>query len=273
MLLQRILTAVPLAIAIIWIILFGSHQLFFWLTIIVTGLAAFEWAKLSGLSTPLRIAYALFLAAIPWAVFIYAAQIVPYYVYAGVIWWFAVCLYLFKKQPKAVSKAISPQKLMAGVLIIPATVLAMNSIHAQQNGPAWLLYGLMLIWAADIGAYFSGKRFGKNKLAPFISPGKTREGLLGAIVAACLFSLFAAFYFGLDAIATLSLLLLAVVLTLVSVAGDLYESVLKREYGVKDSGRILPGHGGILDRIDSVLAAMPVFMVGWTLLLQPAVEL
>ena len=149
----------------------------------------------------------------------------------------------------------------------------MNSIHAQQNGPAWLLYGLMLIWAADIGAYFSGKRFGRNKLAPLISPGKTREGLLGAIVAACLFSLVAAFYFGLDVIAALSLLLLAVVLTLVSVAGDLYESVLKREYGVKDSGRILPGHGGILDRIDSVLAAMPVFMVGWTLLLQPAVEL
>jgi phosphatidate cytidylyltransferase len=122
---------------------------------------------------------------------------------------------------------------------------------------------------ADIGAYFSGKHFGKNKLAPAISPGKTREGLYGAIVAVCCYSAAAAYYFELDMTAALWLLSLAIVLTLVSVAGDLYESVLKREFGVKDSGVILPGHGGILDRIDSVLAAMPVFMVGRELLLQP----
>jgi phosphatidate cytidylyltransferase len=145
----------------------------------------------------------------------------------------------------------------------------MNAIHLQHDGAEWLLYGLMLVWVADSGAYFSGKRFGRNKLAPAISPGKTREGLYGAVAAVCVYSVIAAYYFGLDIKDATYLLLLAVVLTLVSVAGDLYESVLKRERGVKDSGAILPGHGGVLDRIDSVLAAMPVFMVGRELLLQP----
>jgi phosphatidate cytidylyltransferase len=145
----------------------------------------------------------------------------------------------------------------------------MNTIHQQTAGPQWLMYGLMLVWVADIGAYFSGKRFGKNKLAPAISPGKTREGLYGAVASVSVYTVIAAYYFGLDIITAANLLLLAVVLTLVSVAGDLYESILKREHGVKDSGTILPGHGGMLDRIDSVLAAMPVFMVGRELLLQP----
>ena len=158
--------------------------------------------------------------------------------------------------------------MLAGVLVIPAAVLAMNAIHVRDNGPEWLLYGLMLVWVADIGAYFSGRRFGRHKLAPAISPGKTVEGLYGAVAAVSVYTLLAAFYFGLDTRGTIYLLVMAVVLTLVSVAGDLFESVLKRERGVKDSGVLLPGHGGALDRIDSVLAAMPVFMLGHGLLMQ-----
>ena len=152
-------------------------------------------------------------------------------------------------------------------------MLAMYTLHTRTDGPQWLLYGLMLVWVADTGAYFSGRRFGRNKLAPAISPGKTREGVLGAMVLVTVYSIIAAYYFGLDFSGTVYLLLLAVILTLVSVAGDLYESVLKREHGVKDSGRILPGHGGALDRIDSVLAAMPVFVAGHALLLQPVLKL
>ena len=202
----------------------------------------------------------------------YASAYMIFYIYAGVAWWLGICLYLFSKRPEAPATGISPPKLLAGVLVIPAAMLAMNAIHSQVNGPEWLLYGLMLVWVADIGAYFSGKRFGRTKLAPAISPGKTREGLYGAIAAVGVYSLLAAFYFGLDITTTAYLLVLALVLTLVSVAGDLYESVLKRERGVKDSGAILPGHGGVLDRIDSVLAAMPVFMVGHDLLLQPVLS-
>jgi len=268
MLFQRVLTAIPLAIGIIWIILFQPGNVFFWLTMVIAALAAYEWAKLAGLNTAGQISYLLLLCAITWVVKNHAGQYMQFYIYAGVIWWLFICLYLFKARPNKVSSKVSPLKLLAGILVIPAAVFAMNAIHMQHNGAEWLLYGLMLVWVADIGAYFSGKRFGRHKLAPAISPGKTREGLYGAVVAVCVYSAIAAYYFDLDLTDTAYLLLLAVVLTLVSVAGDLYESVLKREHGVKDSGAILPGHGGILDRIDSVLAAMPVFMVGRELLLQ-----
>ncbi len=269
MLLQRILTAVPLAIGLIWIILFQPSHVFFWLTLMIAALAAYEWAKLAGLGMAGQAIYLLCVSAISWLIINHASQYLHIYIYAGVVWWFGICLYLLKKQPRSVSKKVSPGKLLAGTLVIPAATLAMNAIHSQPDGPEWLLYGLMLVWVADIGAYFSGKRFGRHKLAPAISPGKTREGLYGAIAAVGVYSVLAAFYFGLDTATTIYLLLLALVLTLVSVAGDLYESVLKREHGVKDSGSILPGHGGVLDRIDSVLAAMPVFMVGHGLVLPP----
>jgi phosphatidate cytidylyltransferase len=273
MLLQRILTAIPLAIAIIWIILFQSSQVFFWLTMVITAVAAYEWAKLAGLKSAGKVIYLLIMCAVPWLVMNYASQYVHAYIYTGVLWWLAVCVYLFKVQPRHVSDVVSPYKLIAGVVVIPAAVLAMNMLHQQDDGPQWLMYGLMLVWVADIGAYFSGRRFGKNKLAPAISPGKTREGLYGAIASVGVYTVIAAYYFGLDIVSAGYLLLLAVVLTLVSVAGDLYESVLKREHGVKDSGVILPGHGGVLDRIDSVLAAMPVFIAGRELLLQPVFNL
>ena len=269
MLLQRILTAIPLAIGIIWIILFQPSHVFFWLTMVIAALAAYEWAKLAGLKTAGQILYLLFVCAVVWVIMNHASQFMQFYIYAGVAWWLAICLYLFRAQPKPADSKLSPPKLLAGVLVIPAAVFAMNAIHLQHNGAEWLLYGLILVWVADTGAYFSGRRFGRNKLAPAISPGKTREGLYGAVAAVCVYSAIAAYYFGLDMTDTAYLLLLAVVLTLVSVAGDLYESVLKRERGVKDSGAILPGHGGILDRIDSVLSAMPVFMVGREVLLQP----
>ncbi len=266
MLLQRILTAIPLAAGIIWIILFQPTHVFFWLTLAIIAVAAYEWANLAGLRPAGKLVYSVFLCALTWAIMQYAREYVEYVVYAGVIWWFGFTLYLFKASPSAMGGAVSYQKLFIGALLLPATVFAMNLVHAGQNGPAWLLYALMLVWVADIGAYFTGKRFGRVKLAPHISPGKTREGLYGAVAAVAVYSVVASAYFGLDLAGTVSLLVLAVVLTLISVAGDLYESVLKRERGIKDSGSILPGHGGILDRIDSVIAAMPVFMAGQQLL-------
>jgi phosphatidate cytidylyltransferase len=272
MLLQRILTAIPLALGIIWVILFQPSDIFFWVLLVFIAVAAYEWAKLSGLKTTGQIIYLLIVCTIPWFLLNHAHQYIQYYIYAAVLWWFVICIYLFKAHPESAGSKVSPAKLAIGVLVIPAALLSMISIHAQHNGPQWLLYGLMLVWVADIGAYFSGKRFGRNKLAPAISPGKTREGLYGAVAAVCVYTAIAAYYFGLDMTSTAYLLLLSVVLTLVSVAGDLYESVLKREHGVKDSGAILPGHGGILDRIDSVLAAMPVFVTGHALLLQPVLS-
>jgi phosphatidate cytidylyltransferase len=273
MLLQRVLTAIPLGILIIWIILFQSSEVFFWMLIFITAVAGYEWGKLSGLPAAGRIIYLMLLCAVCWLVKNPLGEYIHAYVYAGVAWWFVTMFILLRLTPKAASSTLSPGKLIAGLVVIPAAMLAMYALHTRTGGPEWLLYGLMLVWVADTGAYFSGRRFGRNKLAPAISPGKTREGVLGAMVLVTVYSIMAAYYFSLDLNGTLYLLLLAAVLTLVSVAGDLYESVLKRERGVKDSGKILPGHGGALDRIDSMLAAMPVFAVGHELLLQPVFKL
>ncbi len=258
MLWQRVLTAIPLAALVLWVILFQPTAIFDYLLYVIALIAAYEWARLSGFfPAALCGLYALGVLILCVALIQAYQSISATLLLIGVLWWALVCIRLFMIRPQQQRK-VYWGKAFAGLLVIPVAVVAMHSLHLQQ-GAAWLLYGLMLVWVADIGAYFSGKAFGKRKLAPHISPGKTIEGLLGALLATSLYTLAAAWYFTLGAQQTVYLLLLAVVLTLVSVAGDLYESVLKREFGVKDSGNILPGHGGMLDRIDSVLAAMPVF--------------
>lgn len=263
MLLHRILTAIVLAVPVVWIILFQSSVYLMVLLLVIASLSAFEWAQLAGIRLVAgRVVFAVFIAAICWFFIEHLHQYSIWYVMISVAWWFGVHLYLLKATPVQRGFVVSPVKFAIAVLVIPAAVLAMYEIHAGPRGGEWLLYGLALVWAADIGAYFSGKRFGKTKLAPNISPGKTKEGLWGAMLATSLYSLLVGSYFELEVKPLIFLLLLSLVLTVISVTGDLYESFLKRETGIKDSGNILPGHGGMLDRIDSVLAAMPVFMIG-----------
>jgi phosphatidate cytidylyltransferase len=268
MLWQRVLTGVPLALLIIWVILFQPGEVFRWVSLLIAALATWEWAQLSGADNRLlKIVYAAVISLMCWLLATRLPQYASWFIHAAVIWWTGVAVYLFYARPENGTDALSILKLLAGLLVIPAAVLAMIQMHAAQQGQ-WLMYGLMLVWVADSGAYFSGRRFGRHKLAYRISPGKTLEGLFGAVVTVVIYTLIAAWYFELGSGRTLLLILLAIVLTLVSVVGDLYESLLKREQGVKDSGAILPGHGGVLDRIDSVLAAMPVFAVGFTHVMQ-----
>jgi phosphatidate cytidylyltransferase len=124
------------------------------------------------------------------------------------------------------------------------------------------MYLLTLVWLADIGAYFSGRKFGRRKLAPTISPGKTWEGVYGGVGANLVWMLLIYWLTDGFEIGLSQFLLIGVATVLISVVGDLFESILKREAGVKDSGKLLPGHGGILDRIDSMIAASPVFVSG-----------
>ena len=139
---------------------------------------------------------------------------------------------------------------------------AISWIRTQPDGSWLILLLLLIVWAADTGAYFAGKTFGKRKLAPQISPGKTRAGLLGGLIAAPLMALLAASLMPLATIESSGLILLSLVTTLASVGGDLVISLHKRTSGIKDSGSLLPGHGGILDRLDSLLAAAPFFALG-----------
>ena len=187
----------------------------------------------------------------------------------GVAWWLLAMLWLlhfdFASDHDTHARVF---KLGAGTLAVVPAWCAMGVIHATDpNGHQWLLLALFLVWAADTGAYFAGrtfggKLFGGRKLAPRISPNKTIEGLLGGVVLAVAVAVIGAKLIGTDNGALLGVIAVAIVTVLFSVVGDLFESLLKRHINVKDSSNLIPGHGGVLDRVDSVLAALPVFALG-----------
>jgi len=168
-------------------------------------------------------------------------------------------LYRPGAHPDSSYRAVS---FVTAILSITIGWFAISWLRIQTGGSWLILLLLLIVWAADTGAYFAGKKFGNKKLAPHISPGKTQAGLWGGLIAAPLMGLLAASLMPLDHIDPVSLILLSLVTALVSVAGDLMISLHKRTSGLKDSGNLLPGHGGILDRLDSLLAAAPFFALG-----------
>jgi phosphatidate cytidylyltransferase len=182
----------------------------------------------------------------------------------GVIWWLLAGLWLkhyaFASDHDTHARIF---KLAAGTLAIVPAWCAAAWIHGESPmGHRWLFIAVGLVWAADTGAYFVGRHFGKHKLSPRISPNKTVEGLLGGLIAGVVAAVAFAPLAG-ASVAQLPLVaLVAFVAVAFSVVGDLFESLLKRHVGAKDSGHLIPGHGGILDRIDGVIAALPVFVLG-----------
>ena len=259
MLKQRVLTAIPLAALVIWGILTQPVSVIFYALTVVIIIAGWEWARLSGIENIiLRLLYALFTGGLVVA----SHQLINenpawlfYILLVSVTVWLIAIYHMFSTGPREPVQAFSLFKFFLGFIILIPPVLALIEIRGQ--GVLWLFYCLSIIWIADIGAYFSGKRFGKNKLAPGISPGKTKEGLYGAVIATVIYSFILGLYLQLQVIPLLMLLIIAALTTFVSVAGDLFISLLKRERNLKDTGHILPGHGGILDRIDSVTSSAP----------------
>jgi len=181
----------------------------------------------------------------------------------GVVFWLLALLWLacpgFGAGPGSPVRML---KLVAATLAIVPAWAALVLLRAADNGPYWLLTALAIVWAADSGAYFVGRAFGKRKLAVRISPNKTLEGMFGGLLAALVVAVGMGAYAGI-ALADIGwLLLVAALAALASVVGDLFESLFKRHAGVKDSGSLIPGHGGVLDRIDGLLPALPVFALG-----------
>ena len=271
----RVLTAIVLAPLAIAALLWLPTP---WLALAIACLmmsALWELTALAGVDKPLaRAAYlvanALLMAALAWGsrgspdlVPLKAMSVV------GAAWWLVVPLWLakfeFARGANAGSRAL---KLLAGSLsVIPAWCALVWLHHEAPIGPRWTLFAVAIVWAADTGAYFVGSRFGKRKLAPRISPGKSWEGLAGGLGATALATAAAAPLLGVAWTQLAALVVVALATVLVSVVGDLFESLLKRHAGMKDSADLIPGHGGILDRIDSLLAALPVFVVLRELLL------
>jgi phosphatidate cytidylyltransferase len=186
----------------------------------------------------------------------------------GIVWWLLAGLWLkhfeFASDHDTHARVF---KLAAGTLAIVPAWCAMAWIHAEQPmGRRWLFIAVALVWAADTGAYFVGRHFGKRKLSPRISPNKTIAGLFGGLASGVVVAVAFAPLAGASLSQLPAVALVAFVAVAFSVVGDLFESLLKRHVGAKDSGDLIPGHGGVLDRIDGVIAALPIFALGKALL-------
>jgi phosphatidate cytidylyltransferase len=263
MLAQRILTVavlLPLFLAALFLL---ANLVWSLLLAAILAIAAYEWARIGGLQQWVSVAYAALVAGLAGAVALseHAAWLSHPFIYtAPGKFLYALCLVFWL--------AIAPawlayrwqvrNRLLMALIGLLVLLPFWHALVWLQLQPARLLCVLGVVWVADTAAYFCGRAFGRHKLAPQISPGKTWEGALGAALAV------AAYWFGIVLLApgiggdAVSGLLLVLLMTAVSIEGDLFESWMKRVAGVKDSGTLLPGHGGLLDRVDALTSTLPL---------------
>ncbi len=266
MLKQRIITALVLAILFGGTILFAEPDWVVVLFAMALFVAGYELQTLTiNPGTPAGLAMATGIALLFW----FSAESVGirvnfYQSLTGLVIWVAILGFLVSYQFSGQwSFATRFFQFILGITLLWICVHGLLFIHLHIQHGAWLLlYLLSLVWVADIGAYFSGRKFGKYKLAPGISPGKTWEGAAGGIILNLGWMLIVFQVSNGWGMAWWQFLLIGIATSVISVVGDLYESILKREASVKDSGSLLPGHGGVLDRVDSIIAATPIFISG-----------
>jgi phosphatidate cytidylyltransferase len=281
MLLPRILTALVL-IPLVILAIFKLPAMYFSLFIaIITLLAAWEWTNLIGLeklTSKLLLLLALILPMLVvqfWSVILdilaekmadpeirYYSGVLDWLVVFPVAFWIVMML-LIRSVPDQLLKLELSQKFKAftGVFLLFFAWMFLTRLRSFY-GPEMVTYFLVLIWAADVSAYFVGKKFGKDKLVEIISPGKTLQGMYGALAAGLVCGLGLRLFYPYPLMILADFTLLSVLTVLISIYGDLFFSLVKRQAGVKDSGTLLPGHGGVLDRIDSIIAAAPFFYAG-----------
>ncbi|QPK64319.1 phosphatidate cytidylyltransferase [Methylomonas sp. LL1] len=301
MLVQRILTASVLA-AVVILAVFQLPSIYFSLFIaIVTLGGAWEWLSLTGVEKMSNKLLFLALLIFPmfgvtyWTVFLELlgeamewpevkdySDALEWLVIAPVLFWILAMIVIRQSAPQLLKMEFKPRlQAFLGWLVLLSAWMFLSKLRAYY-GPGMVLYFLILIWAADISAYFVGKAWGKDKLAPEISPGKTVQGMYGALSSAVICGIGFHIYGRLtsddsseaqdgmlrflDELVFVDMLVLSVFTVLVSIYGDLFFSLIKRRSGVKDSGSLLPGHGGILDRVDSIIAAAPFFYAGIVLI-------
>lgn len=259
MLIWRIITAVVLIPLVLWGIFALSPTAFAIICAIVFFLGAMEWSKLVQFTPSwLRIPFLLGFAGI-----VLLVRPNPAVLWIGTLFWLAPLYWCitYQGQPKA-GLGNRPIKSLIGWVYLACAYFALVSLRQLENGPSWLLLLFLLIWSTDTFAYFVGRAWGKRPLASKISPNKTLEGFLGGVIGAMLVAALGYFYMVKYMGNPLSAYVwfpIAFVTILLGVLGDLFESLMKRLANVKDSGHFLPGHGGILDRLDSLIAALPFY--------------
>ncbi len=264
--LKRILTALIIIPIFVLLIYYLSPKAFCLLTGVIMLWAGWEWSLLMGLKQPKHrfIYLGVLLLVLLASIWLY----IPGVIFVTSLWWIIafVLVRFYPKYNQAWSKGVIVRGLMGFMTLIPCW-LAVNFIRdVPGSGMYILLFLFVLVWGADSGAYFAGKAWGKTKLAPAVSPGKTWEGVGGALIISLIVTLTAIYLIHMPYSLWFLACLVSLVTVIFSIVGDLFESMLKRNEGLKDSGHMLPGHGGILDRIDSLTAAAPIFLLGIDLL-------
>jgi phosphatidate cytidylyltransferase len=259
---KRIVTAVVLAAALLAVLFLLPPAATVLVVTVLVLAGAWEWsAFLRPRSPAQRGAYLLLVAALLYVAWRFSGSALAreLVLAVAVLWWLAALLWIVRAP-----RQVPPWSAgLAGVLALVPSWLALVLLRRAPQGADWMLFALLLVWVADIGAFFVGQRFGRLRLAPGISPGKTWEGAVGGIAVSALVAVAGSVRFGVPLALFLPLCLAAVGF---SIVGDLTESLLKRSAGLKDSGTILPGHGGVMDRIDSLTGAAPVLLLGLTLM-------
>jgi len=262
---RRLVTALVLVPLVVAGVLLLPNPLFALMLALFVAAAAWEWTALGGLVS--RVHRGLFVAAVclslPGAFVLPAVPLLA----LGLVWWLVALGWLvaYTRDATVLANAAAA-KALAGILVLVPAWKALVATHAVHDGPFHVLFLLVLVWVADSGAYFAGRRFGVTKLAPKISPGKTWAGVCGALLASALCAALGGWLLEAREARLALFVVLCLVVVGFSIVGDLFESMLKRQAGIKDSGTLLPGHGGVLDRIDSLVAASPVFLAGLLLL-------
>jgi len=255
---KRVLTAVPAAVVLVLVLLTLPPLATVLVLTAFVLLGAWEWSAFVRLpNTALRAAYAGLVAVLmfaAWSVAVNAALL--WLIMGGALLWWCIALLWVMLAPRRVAPWSAG---LAGLFVLVPAWLALVRLRLLPQGGEWVLFAFLLVWATDVGGYFCGRRFGRLPLAPQVSPAKTWEGVLGGVVLGGLVCWLGALWFHLP---TLTFLLLGLAAVGFSIVGDLTESLLKRYAGVKDSGTVFPGHGGVMDRIDSLTAAGPVLFLG-----------
>jgi len=257
---MRIITSAVLVVAaLIFILAFSTPWFAAIALILLVTVGGMEWSKLVALEEMKQAIYVVSLIVLSYCAY-FSSTVSWTFIWLGLLWWVLnlAMLFTYKEDTKLYKDNPIILKLAGFFVIIPAWSAAVV-LHEISAGLVLLL--VFIVAAADSGAYFAGKKFGKNKLVPQLSPGKTREGVLGGFIAALIVAIIGGAILGLSS-GYGSLIILSAFVALLSVAGDLFISLMKREAGSKDSGSLLPGHGGILDRVDGLIATLPLFALG-----------
>ena len=264
MLKHRVITALVLAPLLVMAVLWLDTRFFIAIMAAIILIAAWEWGGLSGLHDgPRRYGFILLVAVLLSLIYLAGNHLLFFALHLlALLFWAGAMLLIFNYQKSSNGSFRFPLPLpVTGLLVLVPPWTSLLVLHAYEPGGAkTVLFLMILTWIADIAAYFSGRRWGRRRLCDRVSPGKSWEGVYGALLAGALFAALVAVARQMNLADILFFVLICLVTVSASIVGDLLESLVKRMRNVKDSGNILPGHGGVLDRIDSLTAALPVFV-------------